>query len=288
MSTIRAITVTLLTALLAGGLAGCSKSEDSPRQKQTGLRVLCGTYPMYLFTRQVTAGCEDVTVELLLSAGSGCPHDYSLTPGDMRRLAAANVFIANGLGMETYLGTALRQANKTIAYLDTSTGIHPLPMSPASREHGADDEDDEDEEHDEDCDHDHGHAHELGQWNPHLFASPRMAARVVKNIADGLIQIDPANAERFASNARMYAQRLDTLADEMRAALADVPNRKIVTEHAVFDYLARDCGLEIIAVIADTPGQALSPAQLLALREQIQASGARAIFTEPKSLANPP
>jgi len=74
MSTIRAILVTVLAAaLLGGGVMGCSK-PDSPRQKkQSGLTVLCSTYPMYVFTLQVTAGCEGVFFLPYLT-GERTPH----------------------------------------------------------------------------------------------------------------------------------------------------------------------------------------------------------------------
>ena len=110
-----------------------------------------------------------------------------------------------------------------------------------------------------------------------------MAARMVTTLAMELRKADPANAARYMQNADEYAKRLNALADEMEAALADAPNRKIVTEHAVFDYLAMDCGLEIAAVIEETPGQDPVAAEMRALMEQIRASGAAVIFFEPKA-----
>lgn len=109
-----------------------------------------------------------------------------------------------------------------------------------------------------------------------------MAAKVVRNIAAGLGKIDPAGAQLYADNARAYAARLEELANEMSAELKDVPNRKIVTQHAVLDYLAHDCSLEIVAVIEENPGQEPSAAEMLELVGDIKASGAAAIFTEPQ------
>ena len=287
MSTIRTITMlTLAAALLTGGLAGCSPEDRPKRHKQPGqLRVLCSTYPVYLFTHQVTAGCEGVTVEMMLPAGVGCPHDYNLTPGDMRKLAAADVLVINGLGMDNFMLVPLRQANKTITVIDTSDGLVGLvTMSACSHGHDEHDADEEDEE-DDDADghhHDHSCAHDHGPVNPHLFASPRMAATVVRNLAFELSRVDPANAEQFMANGLAYAKRLDALAGEMETTLRDAPQRKIVTEHAVFDYLARDCGLEIAAVIEEIPGQDPVAVEMQALMEQIRASGASVIFFEPK------
>ncbi|MCL2701454.1 MAG: metal ABC transporter substrate-binding protein [Phycisphaerae bacterium] len=291
MSPIRMITMMVLILVL---LAGCSKSADSSqRGKPAGLRVLCGTYPVYLFTLGVTAECEGVTVESLLPPGHGCPHDFELSAQDIQRVADADVIILNGLGLDDAFAPAIRKTNpnaKVIIASTTKLGtLGLLPMTPCSHDHDADDDDEED--CDVDCGHDghghraHAHHHDHGPWNPHLFASPRRAARMALEIANGLADVDPslANTKRLAQNALSYSQRLTALADEMKAALADVPNRKIVTEHAVFDYLARDCGLEIAAVIEEIPGQDPTAAGMQTLIERIQSSGAAVIFVEPNS-----
>jgi len=278
MSTIRAMMPLVLAALLIGGPVGCSKSQ--PPQRKAGLRVLCSTYPMYLFTRQVTAGCEGVTVELMLPASVGCPHDYSLTPGDMRKLAAADVVILNGLGLDDMFTSAIRQANPNAKVVLASAGIGGLlPLSPSAHTHDEHDADDDDD--DDGHDH-HGHHHDPGLYNPHLFASPRMAACVVLNLAVELAAQDSVNAARYMQNAHAYHDRLVALGHEMGRAFLNVPNRKIVTEHAVFDYLARDCGLKIAAVIEEIPGLDPAAAEIRALITQIRSSGAAAIFTEPK------
>jgi ABC-type Zn uptake system ZnuABC Zn-binding protein ZnuA len=223
---------------------------------------------MYLFTKAVTAGSGKVRVDLMLPAAAGCPHDYALTPQDMQKIAGAGVFVANGLGMEDFLGEPLKRANDKIVVIDTSAGIGDLiPLK--------------EDERDEKPAGPEGHHHHAGP-NPHLFASPRMAGRIVRNLAAALGKMDPAEANAFQKNADAYAARLEKLADDLAAALKSVKVRKIVTEHAVFDYLARDCGLEIAAVVEENPGLAPSAGEMLELVKTVKASGAAALFTEPQ------
>lgn len=249
-------TILLSICLLAPGLAGCSKDRADSGDGPKHLRVLCSTFPMYLFTLNVTAGREDVIVESMLSGGMGCPHDYALTPQDMQKIAAADVFVVNGLGLEAFLGDPVKKANATITVIDTSQGIHDLIQIR--------------EENDQ------------AGPNPHLFADPRMAARIVRNIAAELSRIDPAGADTYRKNAQAYSARLDKLADEFVAAGKGLRSTKIVTEHAVLDYLARSAGLQIASVIEETPGQEPSAAEMLALVKTIKASTASAVFTEPQ------
>jgi ABC-type Zn uptake system ZnuABC Zn-binding protein ZnuA len=245
--------------------AGCSGGAE-PAGTNKPLRVLTSTYPMYLFTRSVTAGSETVAVEPMLPGNMGCPHDYVLTPQDMQKIARADVFVVNGLGLEEFLGSPVSHANPKIRLLDTSKGI--TNVTKLTPEEGGEAGDE--------------HHHHHGDINPHLFASPRMAAKIVRNIAAELSKLDPAGAELYAKNADACAARLDKLADEFGAAGKTFASRKIVTEHAVFDYLARDSALEIVAVVEEDPGQEPSAAQMLDIVKRIKAGGAAAVFTEPQ------
>ena len=109
-----------------------------------------------------------------------------------------------------------------------------------------------------------------------------MAIRIVTNIAAALASADPANAQKYKSNADLYTGRLKHLSEQMMAASVGFKAKKIVTQHAVFDYLARDLGLEVLAVIQEHPGQEPSAAEMMNLVKVIKQHRAAAIFTEPQ------
>jgi len=244
------------------------------------LNVLCTTFPIHLIARNVAQGRAGVDLQLMLPAGMGCPHDYALTPQDMRKLAAADVLVVNGLGLEEFLGAPVRTANPDIETIDSSAGIQDLLEY--AHEH-AEAEEDHDHEAEADHDHaeyDHGHHHHAGV-NPHLFASPRQAARIALNVAAGLSKADPEGAGVYFRNAQAYADRLNALADEMAALGSTLKNNRIVEPHGVFDYLARDMGLEVVAVLRPH-GQEPSAAEMLELVRTLRAKQAGAIFTEPQ------
>ena len=250
------------------------------------LNVLCTTFPIHQIARNVAQGRAGVDLQLMLPAGMGCPHDYALTPQDMRKLAAADVLVVNGLGLEEFLGAPVRTANPDIETVDGSAGIqdlleyghehHEAEEEPAA-EHEHEHESEADHEHEE---HDHAHHHHEGV-NPHLFASPRLAARIALNVAGGLSKADPEGAGVYFRNAQAYADRMNALADELAALGQTLKNNRIVEPHGVFDYLARDMGLEIVAVLRPH-GQEPSAAEMLELVRTIRAKQAGAIFTEPQ------
>ena len=244
------------------------------------LNVLCTTFPIHLIARNVAQGRAGVDLQLMLPAGMGCPHDYALTPQDMRKLAAADVLVVNGLGLEEFLGAPVRTANPDIETIDSSAGIQDLLEYAHEHAEAEEDHDHEAEADHDHAEHDHGHHHHAGV-NPHLFASPRQAARIALNVAAGLSKADPEGAGVYFRNAQAYADRLNALADEMAALGRALKNNRIVEPHGVFDYLARDMGLEVVAVLRPH-GQEPSAAEMLELVRTLRAKQAGAIFTEPQ------
>lgn len=237
-----------------------------PSIAQGRLNVLTSFLPIYIFTKNVTAGVDGVDVDCLLSGAAG-PHDYQMRPGDMRRVEAADLIIMNGLEVEAFLEDAIKNLNLKRPPLESAAG---LPLIDISGEDG---------------DHDHhegGHSHNHGSnYNPHTWVSPKMAAMQVMAIAKYLAEVDPLNSAIYIKNAGIYAKRLEELHLEMRETLSTLKFRKIVTFHNSFDYLARDIGLEIAAVVQPSMEE-LSAGDLVRLAAQIKADGISVVFAEPQ------
>jgi ABC-type Zn uptake system ZnuABC Zn-binding protein ZnuA len=249
-------------------------------------RILCSTFPVYQITRNVTQGLDSVSVELMLPAHLGCPHDYALTPQDMKKLNRADVLIVNGLGIEEFLGAPVRKANAKLRVIDSSTGIQEVIRYAEEK----------------DNDHDHGHSkkindvvkpgrthpshdedqHQQEGINPHLFTSPKLVARLAINIAAGLSQVDPDGSAIYTKNAQQYADKLNALAEDFAALGKTFKNNRIITQHGVFDYLARDMDLEVCAVVQAHAGQEPSAAEMLEIIRTAKGKQVAAIFTEPQ------
>jgi len=217
------------------------------------LRVLTSFLPMEIFTRNVVGDTPGVTVESMLPASMGCPHDYALTPGDMKKIASADLFVANGFGMEAFLGEPVRRANPKVRVVETARAVPPI--------------------RDE-----HGH----GEINPHTWVSPRNAILQVREIETALSTARPAGAGAFRRNADAYVSRLSALAAEFDTATKTFRRRNIVTFHNVFDYLARDLGLTVVGVIETAPGQEPSAGEIRNLSRTIRERKVPAVFSEPQ------
>jgi zinc transport system substrate-binding protein len=243
--------VLLAAALVLSPLPQAAQGAD--------LRVLTSFLPMDIFTRNIVGEAPGVSVRMMLPASLGCPHDYSLSPGDMRKISEADLFIANGYGMEDFLGAPIRRANPDIRILESASSVTPLRA---------------------------GGSH--GEINPHTWVSLRNAILQVRAIEKVLSEASPENGPIFHRNADAYVGRLKILAGEFDEAATRFRNRNIVTFHNVFDYLARDLGLTVVGWIEETPGQKPSAGEMRDLIRTIRERGAAAVFAElqyPEKLA---
>ena len=242
---------------------GCCLTAAEP------LNVSCTTYPVWLLTREITAGAKNVRTELMSPAGTGCPHEYVLTPGDMRKLAVKNLLVVrNGLGLDDFVLKPLRKMNPKAPVIDACAGLSVLETE-CDHEH-----------HDHHGHHEH-HGHKHHHANPHLFASPDTALGMVSNIAAGLCKADPDNAAVYRKNESVLAGELRSLIAEMEKLKPRVAGKYIVVQHGVFDYLARALGLKIAAEI-QSEGIAPSAAELRKLVKIIREHKVTVIFTEPQ------
>ena len=212
-------------------------------------KVLCTTLPMTILTKAVVHKVPGYTVSQMLPASLGCPHDYALSPTDMRKLSQADIIVLNGLGMEDFLKKARPRVSKKALVIDSSNDVKGVLVTHGEHDHGA---------------HSHDHGTCSHAKNEHLFAGPATAAGVVQNIAEALAKRDPGSAAKFRVNASRYAEELKRIAAEYAAFGKTIPasRRKIAVQHGIFDYTAHAAGLEVAAYLQAHTGSEPSAAEI--------------------------
>lgn len=235
------------------------------------VNILCTTTPVTLLTKAVIDGINGYKVTTMLPAAVGCPHDYALTPQDMRKLAKADVIIVNGLGMEDFLEGAIPRVNRKALVIDSSKGAKGLLPFRDSEE--------ECSEHGHEHRHEHKHEH---AWNEHLFAAPGTAAELVRRIAEELSVKFPEDSVKFSANAKKYREALLNLDKEYRAFGKSIPaeKRNIAVQHGIFDYLASALGLHVTEYLQPHTGSEPSAAQIREMTAHLKRHGASAILAE--------
>ena len=94
--TIKLICILLILIILTG----CTTTKQ---EKDDKFKIVTSFYPIYIIALNLTDGIDNVIVENMTETNVGCLHDYTLTTNDLIKLEDADVFIQNGLGIETFI-----------------------------------------------------------------------------------------------------------------------------------------------------------------------------------------
>jgi zinc transport system substrate-binding protein len=111
-----------------------------------------------------------------------------------------------------------------------------------------------------------------GDPDPHVWLDPVRFSAVVREIGDELGRPEAA---------RRLVDRLDALHDEYEAGLERCERRTLVVTHAAFGQLASRYGLEQLSLAGISPEAEPAPRDLERLVEDVRASGATTVFSEP-------
>ena len=222
----------------------------------SGLRVLTSIFPLKEFASAIVGDRGDV--ELLLPPGAGV-HTWQPRPGDLVRLAEADLFIIVGAGLEPWLPDLMKGlTDRRPRMLEVSTGLALLPAA----------------------DEEPGH-HDHGRFDPHIWLDPEIDVGIVASIRDKLTSLDPEGGPTFRRNASALEGRLRDLDAAYRQGLRGCAGKTLVLAgHAAFGYLTRRYGLEQVALYGASPDAQPRPADLIGIVDKARALGVRAVFAE--------
>lgn len=179
-----------------------------------------------------------------------------------RRVAVdrSRVYFKNG-GLP-FEDAILANLPDSVRVVDLSEGITPI-FGTHGHHHGH-----EAEEHE-------GHEHHDGEgFDPHIWTSVKNARVMASNMARGLIDLDPSQADAVNSRLAALDARLDSADRAIAARLDSAGADKFLVWHPSLSYFARDYGLTQIAV-----GQESKEVPVGRLKEIIDTAAADSIAT---------
>lgn len=249
-----------MAVLLIAAVSSCSLAAEATPKK---LRVVTTIFPIYCFAYGVIG--NEGEVQNLLPANVG-PHDYQLSPSDIRKIKEADVVIINGLDLDNWVMKALEPSKtRRVITLGSSIDKTELIVSPADLELEGK--------------HQHGHEHQHGPANPHVWLDPDLAIQCVNVISNAVASLNPA----FKTNAASYATRLKQLDSEIAEQLQPVRAKPFITQHDAFPYFVRHYQLKQVGIIEPTPDVSPSPRFLADLLKVIREKKVPVIFTDPRA-----
>ena len=232
------------------------------RAALSALAIMLGASPLHAEGRLNVVASFSILADLVKNVGGdhvnvaslvgpdGDVHVYTPAPQDAKIIAAAQLVVINGLGLEGWLPRLLQSSASKAVVVTLSNGVAPLRLG--------------------------------SEADPHAWQSVANAEIYVKNIRDALMQADGIDADYFRQNAERYLAELAALDREVRSEVDKIPpeRRKVISTHRAFGYFAKAYGIEFIAPLGVSTETEPSARDIAAIIVQVKKDRVPAVFLE--------
>lgn len=281
------------------------KKAEKTNQNMESTSVYTSFYPIYNLTKQIAGDKFEVKSFTNLKTES---HGWEPSAKDIADLTDSQLMFINGAGMEEWEESL--EGSSDIELVNTSENVELIKGSHdhvhehedhdhaheeemhedhdhtheeenhdhEDHEHAHEEENHEHEDHDHAHEHDHSHSH--GEFDPHTWLSPKNGLAQAKVIADKLSEIDPANKDYYMENYKKIEDELNAMIDEYKEKFEKLENKNFLVSHQAFGYLARDFGLNQIALTSLTSTEDADAKTLKEAVDEAKNLGINTIFYE--------
>jgi manganese/zinc/iron transport system substrate-binding protein len=242
----------------AGGLAGAAAlvaCAGPGRERPAGepLQVVATTGMIADAAARI--GGAQVVVHGLMGPGID-PHGYKARPGDVRRLAGADLVLYNGLHLEAAMEEVLAgMSRRTMSVAVTEWIDEGALLRPPEFE---------------------------GSRDPHVWFDVRLWMDAVRRIGAALAEADPEHGQEYGRREAEYLAELDALDEWVHERVSELPpeRRVLVTAHDAFNYFGRAYGVEVLALQGISTNVEAGTADVQRLAAEIARRRVPAVFVE--------
>ena len=213
--------------VLCAGIILLHSCKSAPENRHL---VSVSILPQKYFVERIAG--DYVQVNVMVPPGMN-PATCDLSTAQLKKLYDSDLCFAIGcLPFETAHLFPVLEKRKDIRLVNHSEGI-PLLSGTCSHAH-----------------HDGSHSH--AGTDPHIWLSPKIAARMAATVFQTLAGQYPAEEETFRHNYNALAREIDSIAMRADKALADKQGRTFLIYHPALTYFAADYGLRQISITPPT------------------------------------
>ena len=259
---------------VVGGVSGASGSTKNTDEADDMLTVVTSFYPMYIATLNIVDGVDGVRLENLSEPQTGCLHDFQLTPGDMKLLSTADVFVINGGGIESFMSDVAKAYPK----LDVVEACEDVAL--LSEDADTESESDHDHDHDADTESDSDHDHDHGDENAHAWMSVPRYRTMVQTIASRLAEKDAKHADEYYANAKAYDAKLAVLEEKIDSLKSFTGGQNIIIFHEAYEYVADDFSMNACYLLDLDEERSVSAGEVKQVIGAIKDDGVSVILAE--------
>ncbi|OCF99863.1 zinc ABC transporter substrate-binding protein [Gilliamella sp. wkB195] len=226
--------------------------------------VISSVRPIGFITEAIASGVTNT--DILLPDGAS-PHTYSLKPSDLAKIKNADLIIWVGEDMEVFMPTVLKNVgeHKQIELMDI-----PEIKSLLRTNH-----------HDEEIPHD-DNDHHHGEYDEHIWLSPKIAKIIAKSIHDKLIELYPNKVQLLDANLNEFITNLSETEQNIAKKLISVQNRGYFVFHDAYGYFESQFGLKNLGSFTINPAVQPGVQTVYAIQKKLAEHQAVCVFREPQ------
>ena len=249
-------------------LTACETESGKNGSSQKKISIVATIYPQYDWLKNILGERADsVDLKLLIKNGTDL-HSYKSSAQDIATIAKADLVVYVGGESDEWIEKALEATPKEgrialnlmkalgdrVKEEEVVEGMqaeeeHHHEHGDEHEEHAEEHEHEEHHEHAEEHEHHEHHEHaEAPENDEHIWLSLKNAEILVKNIAESIAQLDPANAETYKANTDAYISKIRELDANFTEALAGASQKTVLFgDRFPFRYLVDDYGIKYYA-----------------------------------------
>lgn len=214
--------------------------------KSADITITTSFYPLADFAKKIAGEKADV---INITPPGSEPHDYDPTPKDQTLIYKSDLFIYNGVNLEGWVDKVITDLKDSkVKTLKATTDIATIG--------------------------------EDTKADPHIWLDPVLSQKMVINIRDAIITLDPSNAEYYKLNADNLIVKLIDLDQRFTSTLHDCPQKDIVTSHEALSYLSQRYRFSDFPISGINPDEEPSPQKMADLVDLVKAKRVKYILTE--------
>jgi zinc transport system substrate-binding protein len=223
------------------------------RRNESGNKIISVSIAPFKYFVEEIAG-SNFMVNVMVPPGAN-PHIYEPFPDQISKLSQSVAYISNGyLGFEMTWLDRFYEMNRRMKKLSLGDNIDLIKPE-------------------------HHHEGELFESaDPHYWVSPKCALKMASSVREFLSELDPQNRNKYDDNYDILIKKINRV-DSMAKELSLTGRKKVfMIYHPNLGYLARDYGLEEIAV--EYEGKEPTPSRLMELVDRAKSDHLKVILVQ--------
>ncbi len=205
---------------------------------------------------------DDLVKVESLNRGTANPHSVEVLPSYMLKVSRADLYLKVGLELDSWAAPIIDGSrNGKLVVVDCSKNIDVLERPTQTVNASM------------------GDVHPQG--NPHYWLNPSNGLIIADNILDGLVTVDPQNADTYRKNREVFGKKLAEKLAAWKTAAATLQGLEIITYHESWPYFADAFGIKVDGFVEPKPGIEPSPSHTADIIDLVKKRNIKLICREP-------